>query len=157
MPLHYTQGDATSPQSSGNKLIIHICNDKGAWGKGFVMALSKKWSGPEEEYRGWYTSKENFGLGEVQIVQVEPEVWVGNMVAQKGFQFQPDGTPPLQYEALTRCLQQVANIALGNQCSIHLPRIGTGIAGGRWKKIEPLLIRELSDKGLEVIVYDFAR
>ena len=27
----YLKGDATSPQVSGHKIIVHICNNKGSW------------------------------------------------------------------------------------------------------------------------------
>lgn len=40
--IQYKKGDATNPIDNGNKVIVHICNDIGAWGKGFVMAISKK-------------------------------------------------------------------------------------------------------------------
>jgi hypothetical protein len=30
------KGDATSPQAKGPKVIAHVCNDIGAWGKGFA-------------------------------------------------------------------------------------------------------------------------
>ena len=41
------------PQVSadGNKVIAHICNDGGGWGKGFVLAVSARWPEPEREYR----------------------------------------------------------------------------------------------------------
>jgi hypothetical protein len=29
----YLKGDATNPQVEGNKIIAHICNDIGGWGK----------------------------------------------------------------------------------------------------------------------------
>ena len=48
--INYVIGDATAPQGEGNKIICHICNDVGGWGAGFVMALSKKWKQPVEEY-----------------------------------------------------------------------------------------------------------
>lgn len=47
----YLKGDATNPQTEGNKIIAHICNDLGGWGKGFVLAISRRWKKPENEYR----------------------------------------------------------------------------------------------------------
>ena len=38
--IEYIKADATLPQSEGNIIITHICNDIGGWGKGFVLALS---------------------------------------------------------------------------------------------------------------------
>jgi O-acetyl-ADP-ribose deacetylase (regulator of RNase III) len=47
--INYIKGDATAPISKGEKIICHICNDIGGWGKGFVLAISKRWKEPEEE------------------------------------------------------------------------------------------------------------
>lgn len=50
--ISYLKGDATNLVIPGNKIIVHICNDIGAWGKGFVLAVSKRWS--ESEKGGYY-------------------------------------------------------------------------------------------------------
>src|SRR5579871_1164020 len=83
MEIRYTTGDATCPISEGNKIIAHVCNDIGGWGKGFVNALSAKWNEPEKKYRAWHRSKQNFELGQVQFVRVENNIWVANMIGQK--------------------------------------------------------------------------
>jgi len=44
----YLKGDATQPQAKGVKIIVHCCNDLGGWGKGFVLALRKRWPEPEQ-------------------------------------------------------------------------------------------------------------
>ena len=80
----YLKGDATSPQVKGYKVIAHICNNRGSWGAGFVMAISKKWSSPEIEYRKWIETK-TATLGEIQLVPVEDEIVIANMIAQDGF------------------------------------------------------------------------
>jgi O-acetyl-ADP-ribose deacetylase (regulator of RNase III) len=80
--IQYIKGDATNPLGNDNKIIVHICNDIGAWGKGFVLAILKRWKAPEKEYKDWYKSKKNFELGEVQLVQVEENLWVANMIGQ---------------------------------------------------------------------------
>lgn len=72
--VNYIIGDATNPVTIGNKIIVHVCNDIGGWGKGFVIAISKRWKQPEQQYREWFKSIENFGLGQVQFVQVEEEL-----------------------------------------------------------------------------------
>jgi O-acetyl-ADP-ribose deacetylase (regulator of RNase III) len=41
--ISYVKGDATSPQARGIKIIGHVCNDLGGWGKGFVLAVSRRW------------------------------------------------------------------------------------------------------------------
>lgn len=77
--ITYLKGDATSPQAKGVKIICHICNDAGGWGKGFVLALSERWDEPEAAYRAWYAARDGFTLGAVRFVQVEPYIWVANL------------------------------------------------------------------------------
>lgn len=36
-----------------------------------------------------------------------------------------------------------------------MPRIGCGLAGGTWDKIEPSIVHELTAGGVETTVYDF--
>lgn len=36
-----------------------------------------------------------------------------------------------------------------------MPRIGCGLAGGKWERIEPIILEELVAKGVEATVYDF--
>ena len=105
--ITYIKGDATCPQAKGVKLIPHVCNDMGRWGKGFVLALSRRWRQPEEQYRAWYAGRtgEGFGLGAVQFIQVESYIWVANMIAQRGTKTGSSG-PPIRYEALAEMLAE---------------------------------------------------
>lgn len=68
--IQYLRGDATSPQAVGIKIIGHICNDIGGWGKGFVLAVPRRWPEPEAAYRGWHRNRasNDFTLGAVQFV-----------------------------------------------------------------------------------------
>ena len=153
--IRYVKGDATQPQAKGNKVIAHVCNDLGGWGKGFVLAVSKRWPEPEAAYRAWHRdrSKNDFGLGAIQLVPVEPYVWVANMVAQRGMKTGSNG-PPIRYDAVRACLRRLAEEAKGLGASVHMPRIGCGLAGGRWEEIEPTILDELVSKGVEVTLYD---
>jgi hypothetical protein len=40
------------------------------------------------------------------------------------------------------------------QASVHMPRIGCGLAGGEWPKVEMLVKYFLTDRGISVTVYD---
>lgn len=130
MAIQYVKGDATAPSVSGNKVIVHVCNDIGGWGKGFVMALSAKWKEPEQSYRNWFHSKENFVLGEVQLVQVATDTWVANMIGQRDIKKDKDKNPPVRYEAIKAALAKVATFVKEKNGSVHMPRIGCGLAGG---------------------------
>ena len=154
MRLEYLKGDATAPIGGGNKIITHVCNDVGGWGKGFVMALSRKWRAPEEQYRAWAKSNRKFELGEVRFVQVEPSIWVANLIGQRDVIRGADGTPPIRYPAIRKGLAQIREFAKEMHASVHMPRIGCGLAGGTWDQIEPLITDELSGEGIQTFVYD---
>ncbi|WP_298900515.1 macro domain-containing protein [uncultured Psychroserpens sp.] len=152
--IQYIIGDATEPIGAGNKIIVHVCNDIGGWGKGFVMAISKKWRTPEVSYRKWYASREFFELGEVQFVKVEPQVWIANLIGQHKIRKDEDGNPPIRYEAILMGLHKVVEEAEDLNASVHMPRIGCGLAGGTWDKIEPLIEKTLLKNNIETKVYD---
>jgi O-acetyl-ADP-ribose deacetylase (regulator of RNase III) len=156
--IHYLTGDATAPAAPGNKIICHVCNDIGGWGKGFVGALSDRWPEPEAAYRQWYRERErnDFGLAAVQFVRVEPDVWVANMIGQHGIKRVGIGKPPIRYEAIETALGAVAVEAMKLGASVHMPRIGCGLAGGTWDRIEPIIVRTLCEQRVEVFVYDRA-
>ena len=153
--IKYTKGDATQLIGKGNKIIVHVCNDIGGWGKGFVMAISKRWKGPEQSYRAWFASKDKFGLGEVQFVQVESDIWVANLIGQCDIRVDGMGNPPIRYEAVSKGLEKVAQFAREKDASVHMPRIGCGLAGGTWDKMEPIVRSILTEKQVDVLVYDF--
>lgn len=154
-PIHYATGDATAPPVPGPRIIAHVCNDIGAWGRGFVMALSKRGPEPEAAYRAWYRdrSSNDFALGAVQLVPVHDSVWVANMIGQHGIR-RAGGQPPVRYEAIDEALGRLGEHAVRLRASVHMPRIGCGLAGGRWEQIEPLLERQLAARGVVVTVYD---
>lgn len=149
--LSYQTGDATSPSEDGPKIIAHICNDIGAWGKGFVMALSRRWPAPAAEYRKWHQSRKGFKLGNVRFVKVEEGLWVANMIAQKGIRRKHG--PPIRYSALGKALSQVAEFAKAHSAQVVMPRIGCGLAGGTWEKVSEIVQTELVDEGVDVTVY----
>ncbi|MGA2555668.1 MAG: macro domain-containing protein [Verrucomicrobiota bacterium] len=146
-------GDATAPVGPGNRIIAHICNDIGAWGAGFVLALSRRWPQPRAQYLK-DKAAQTLQLGAVNLIQVEKTIWVANMVAQRDLCTR-DGVPPIRYDALRQCLEQLGLRALPLNATIHMPRIGCGLAGGKWERIEPLLSETLP--GILVFVYDLPR
>jgi O-acetyl-ADP-ribose deacetylase (regulator of RNase III) len=154
--LRFVKGDATSPQAKGPKIIAHICNDLGGWGKGFVVAISRRWPEPEKDYRQWYRdrSQNDFGLGAIRLIQVRPDIWVANMIGQHGMRA-GSGGPPIRYDAVEKCLDVVAEEAAELGASVHMPRIGCGLAGGKWDRIQPIIERTLGAKAIPTTVYDF--
>ena len=164
--LRFVEGDATLPRGGGHRMIIHCCNDEGKWGSGFVLALSKRWFKPEQEYRIWYRSqgegRNKFKLGEIQVVDIQSELAVVNMIGQHGCYPDENNIPPIRYDAIRACLEKVAKEAKERGSSVHCPRFGAGLAAGisegydeeSWKKIEEIIKETLINKGINVTVYD---
>ncbi|MEU8947629.1 macro domain-containing protein [Streptomyces sp. NPDC048489] len=153
--ITYVRGDATVPSVDGVRLIAHVCNDIGGWGRGFVLALSRRRPEPEKAYRAWYRDRahNDFGLGAAQFVQVEPSLWVANLIGQRGVRSGGRGVP-VRYEAIDTALGRLADRAAGLDASVHMPRIGCGLAGGTWARVEPLVTGRLVARGIAVTVYD---
>lgn len=79
-PIRFVKGDATAPAGDGAKVIVHVCNDLGKWGKGFVLAISKRWKEPEQAYKASFAATPPPALGDVQFVAVAPPIVVANLV-----------------------------------------------------------------------------
>jgi O-acetyl-ADP-ribose deacetylase (regulator of RNase III) len=155
--IHYLTGDATQPQGDGPKVIVHVCNDVGGWGAGFVVALSRRWKEPEAAYRRWHREGRDhdagaFELGAVQFVAVGPALWVANLVGQHGLG-PAAGVPPVRYGAIQTGLKNVAAFARQQGATVHMPKIGAGLAGGDWDRISRIIEEQLDAKGVGVNVY----
>lgn len=160
--IRYRSGDASIPYLKG-ALIAHIVNDQGKWGKGFVLSLSQKWPASRAAYLDWASGhclfSPAFVLGEVQFVEVElrAQVVVANMLAQQGIRNNyKDKKRYVDYDALKKCLSKIARYCLINQLKVQMPRIGTGLAGGDWPQIETLIQSEITSRGVDVLVVDWA-
>lgn len=159
MKLSYITGDATTPAE--NTMICHICNDVGAWGAGFVLAISNRYGHDarrtfQNPPVGMRNEAGHAGLGVANFVQMRPSqyenLWVVNMVAQKGV---VDPGDKIDYEALEKCLHQVNQKIVAFGCNrLQMPRIGCGLAGSSWDKILPLIEKHIT-ADVEVVVYDF--
>jgi len=167
--ITYLKGDATKPayNQAETRILPHIVNTAGGWGSGYVLALSKRWKDPELEYRNWFkhytltTGKSQLPLGAIQIVPVSDEfgyLYVINMVAQEAYMTNSNPVP-LRYSALVTCLNELKKwlneqqeVDKTSTYSINMPRIGSGLSGGDWKKIEEIINVCLKDEN--IFVYD---
>ena len=150
MNINYLVGDATLPVKTP-AIICHVVNDIGAWGAGFVIAITKRFGkDPETAYRLW-SDMSDFKLGKVQFVLVVNKgIIIANMVAQSSIRSKSN-PKPLSLNALKICLKQVYSYA-GTEFTVHMPRIGCGLAGGTWSEVEPIIKRAMT---VDTYVYDF--
>ena len=146
--IHLVKGDATlAPERPG--IIVHVVNDVGAWGRGFVLAVSHRWPHVRVAYRSnWRGMK----LGDVQFVSAEEGLVVANLFGQRGIRGGRLG-PPIRYGAVRKGLARVAVCARADGAHVSMPRIGCGLAGGNWEVVRGIVEEELD--GLEVTVYEW--
>lgn len=155
-------GDATRPVGNPRekKTIVHCCNDIGAWGSGFVIALRKRWPHVETAYRMWFKDKTwedgtDFKLGRFQVVHAEPGINVVNMIAQHGLRSKYNQVP-LRYDFLREGLQDLAKSPWADETNtFHMPSIGCGRAGGDWDIVSALITGTLCKAGFDVYVYNY--
>lgn len=160
--IHYLEGDATQPVDTNSpRIVAHVCNDVGRWGRGFVVPLGRRFPEAEARYRAWhrdgvhyvpspYAAPEanvmdvvRFGLGAVQFVPVGPHLWVANMVAQAGLP-SAENPRPLSLAALAVCLGRLDAFARAGGSTVHMPRIGTGYGGHGWASVEGVVSANLT-------------
>ena len=152
--IRYLRGDALQPRGNGCQIIAHVVNDKTSnWGGlGFAQAIKKWFPSVQRGFRQWVSSDpENLSLGRVHLTEVAPDLIIVSMIAQHGYG--PSRKPRIRYSVLRNCLDQLAEIAVTRAASIHVPRIGTGEARGKWPIIAELIDETLIQRSINVTVY----
>jgi len=152
--IKYLWGDAAEPRGAGRRIIAHIVNDKTPnWGAGFALYLRKKMPFVQDEFREWVSvGRENLALGKIHQLMVSDDLSVVHMIAQHGYG--PSRKPRIRYGVLQSCLDKLAEIASTQGASVHMPRIGSGQAGGNWGIIRELIDEALVRRGVEGTVYN---
>jgi Zn-dependent peptidase ImmA (M78 family) len=145
-------GDATKPRGEGVKIIAQVVNSYGALGMGFGKSLSKNYPIIKKKLDEWKSKKELFRMGNSQLIKIEDDLYVFQMLAQKGI-FAKEGEIPLKYSSLRKCLIDLSVKSLELNASIHMPQIGAGQAKGDWNIIQEMLHDELVAKGLKIYIY----
>lgn len=151
----YLRGSAIDPRGDEPKIVAQVVNDKTPnWGGGgFALALRRKWPEAQRDFQAWVkASRGNLSLGMVRLLDVDDDIAVASMVAQKAYG--PSAGPRIRYRALSECLRSVATEATTRGASVHMPRIGCGQGGGSWEIVEELVVTLLSSIGIAVFVYD---
>jgi hypothetical protein len=141
--ITYETGDCIAiavDKAKDHRVIIpHVVNNRGAWGSGFVMALSERWPAqggsiecPERVY--YMNSNAHKHLGSYSLAYPEHNVIVANMTAQT-----LGGEKPLRYGHLARIMIGLRDLLIEKNDEIVAPMFGAARAGGDWKVIEELV------------------
>ena len=164
--IQYVEGDlfeCVLAEQNKIRIIPHVCNNRGAWGKGFVLPLGRQFPAARTAYQQWALGQpldddleiltnptRPFELGALQVVEGASKVFVANMVAQVF-----GGKRPLFYNSLVRCMDELADVAAHTFKEPYVfmcPLFGSGLAGGDWAIIEKLIEDCWCRRDKEVIV-----
>jgi hypothetical protein len=151
--IRYIKGDCIE-HALGifRSIIVHGCNNIGAWGAGFTAAIDAVDAGPGIRFR----SQGPQSLGS------RTSTWIigddgrlcrlVNLVTQDGVR-SVDNPIPFRYWALGHAFKWLEN-DMRQGDSIHMPRIGCGLAGASWEQVELFVQDLLVNQGIPVTVYD---
>jgi hypothetical protein len=145
-------GDVSKPQGDGIKIIAQVVNTGGSLARGVGKSLVQNFPDVKKAMDKWKASGINFRLGKSQLIQVKHDIYVFQMLAQKGL-FVKDGKIPLDYQALELCLIDLREAALDLKAEVHMPLIGAGNARGKWEIIEGLIYSHLINYDVKVHIY----
>jgi O-acetyl-ADP-ribose deacetylase (regulator of RNase III) len=160
--LKYIEGDATDPVSDTKyNIIVHVVNDEGVMGAGIARTIREKWPHVYSKYVSLFKSPAKdraTAQGQIQIVRADGDLFVCNLFGQSGIgPFY--GLPAVRYgaieEGLLRLNHRIATANDKTSVSLHMPRIGCGLAGGSWAKVQDVIERVFEDSDIPITVYDY--
>ncbi|MFC0389706.1 ImmA/IrrE family metallo-endopeptidase [Muricoccus vinaceus] len=150
----YLQGDVLRPRGAGRRMVLMMVNDAARrWGGGLARGAARRFPRAQDEFSAWITgTPKRERLGQTCFSDVGDGITLVSLVAQEGFG--ASDTPRVRYSALSRALTHVAEEAMRQDASVHMPRLAAGGAGGSWDVVEGLVTDLLVARGIATTVYD---
>jgi len=152
--ITYLQGDVLRPRGPAPRLVLMMVNDTARrWGGGLARTAAKRFPQAQEKFSAWIGSvpkKER--LGQAHFADIGDGSSLVSLVAQEGFG--ASDVPRIRYAALSRALGCVADESARHGASVHMPRLGSGGAGGSWNLVEEIVTDLLVDRGIATTVYE---
>lgn len=143
--VKYVKGDLFQ---SGADIIAHGCNCSGGYGSGVAKTMGEMYPKARKSYYDKFNG-EGWTLGDVQFVYVDGCI-IANCATQQAYL--PRGRCHADYPAILKAMTVVKDFAKQNNMSVAIPKIGAGLAGGDWNKIEDILKKVFKDHDITVYV-----
>jgi hypothetical protein len=130
-------------------IILQQVNAQNSMGSGFAKAVYEKWPVVKTEFHRWSNTMQRDvdRLGKIQTIQVEPGLWVVNIVGQ---QFAGhDGKRYTSYDALSDGLFRVACWMATTEyfsTDVHHPLMGAALGGGAWGVIAAIIEHNIGEQ-----------
>lgn len=131
------------------KVIAHGVNCRGAFGSGVAAQIARRF--PDVK-RGYFRKHHNGGwdLGQCQFILTDNKTIVVNMATQEAY---GKAGVHVDYEAVRRCFEQVLDYCQQAGEGLAIPKVGAGLGGGDWARIEAIIRDCLARRDVEVDVY----
>lgn len=144
--IKYVQGDLFE---ASEDLIAHGCNCRNGFGSGVARQMSITYPKAKEFFHDKF-EVDGWRLGEVQFVRLidKKHQFVANCATQ--YAYLPRGVKHADYDAIRAAMTTVKEFAQAKSLSVAIPKIGAGLAGGKWEEIEKIISEVFSDYDITV-------
>jgi O-acetyl-ADP-ribose deacetylase (regulator of RNase III) len=143
--IKYVKGDLLKADVD---VIAHGCNCRGGFGSGVAKQVATKFPKAKQYYLDKF-EEDGWKLGDVQFVKVYGERLIANCATQDAYL--PRGENHANYPAIEQVMVKLKNFCQAGNNTIAIPKIGAGLAGGDWSKIEEIINKVFDD--YEILVY----
>jgi O-acetyl-ADP-ribose deacetylase (regulator of RNase III) len=153
--MEYVKGDLVAMAKEGNfQVIVHGCNCHNTMGKGIAKSIRKEWP---EAYKADCATKcgDKSKLGTFSFsTPLGMGMHIINAYTQFNYWSEGGGKEDLfEYEALSSILKELKKQLGGQGLKFGLPKIGAGLAGGDWVRIEGIIESELKGEDVTIVEY----
>lgn len=130
-------------------IIMHGCNAQGKMGSGFAKELRDK---HPEAYAIYKSEYDNFGLllgTNIICNKLTEKLIICNSITQEYFGY--DGKKYVSYDAVDSCTKDLnelikqIKVQLNIEVLLHMPKIGSGLAGGNWNIISSIIDSNITE------------
>ncbi|MEM9139641.1 MAG: phosphatase [Pseudomonadota bacterium] len=129
-------------------LIAHGCNCMCTMGAGIALPIRKTWPDVfDADLRTQSGDRAKLGTC-TQAIVASGKLTVVNAYTQ--FDYRGDGVK-VDYDAVARCMAWIKDNHSGKRSG--LPKIGAGLAGGDWSRIEAIVTEELTNEDVTVVAF----
>jgi O-acetyl-ADP-ribose deacetylase (regulator of RNase III) len=149
--IQYQTGDVCEALRKGEiDVLIHGCNAQGVMGSGIAKQIKEQFP---LAYTIYKRQERHYGLSlsNFSTAKIEDNKFIVNLITQD--QYLPRGVCHLDYDALELGLKEIDKLF---HCGkIGMPKIGAGLAGGDWEKIEGIINEVFKER--TIYVYELGK
>lgn len=139
-------------------IIIHGCNCFNVMGAGIAKQIAFTFpQALEADKKTNFGSMDKLGTFSRATFKVNDEgavLTVLNAYTQFGTWKKGENQPPVDYKAVEDCFYEIQKQFGYQHLRFGIPKIGAGLAGGDWARIEKIIERYMSEEDLTLVVLE---